>query len=146
MTSVYLAVPSRDLKDNIAELSAEDATRALNELTPVRYVYKNSRDEEYIGFIAEDVPALVANNDRKSLSSMDIVAVLTKVTKEQGSELAVKDLEIAELRKTLAEQAEDQATQREALAQQQDRMLQMEMPLVEVLRNQQDIQQVSSLN
>ena len=44
MTSVYLAVPSRDLKDNIAELSAEDATRALNELTPVRYVYKNSRD------------------------------------------------------------------------------------------------------
>ena len=109
-------------------------------------MYKNSRDEEYIGFIAEDVPALVANNDRKSLSSMDIVAVLTKVTKEQGSELAVKDLEIAELRKTLAEQAEDQATQREALAQQQDRMLQMEMPLVEVLRNQQDIQQVSSLN
>ena len=77
---------------------------------------------------------------------MDIVAVLTKVAKEQGSELAVKDLEIAELRKTLAEQAEDQATQREALAQQQDRMLQMEMTLVEVLRNQQDIQQVSSLN
>ena len=88
----------------------------------------------------------MANNDRKSLSSMDIVAVLTKVTKEQGSELAVKDLEIAELRKTPAEQAEDQATQREALAQQQDRMLQMEMTLVEVLRNQQDIQQVSSLN
>ncbi len=54
-------------------------------MSPVRYVYKNSGDEEYMGFIAEDVPDLVAMNDHKSLSPMDIVAVLTTVTKEQKS-------------------------------------------------------------
>jgi hypothetical protein len=39
--------------------------------------------EKCLGFIAEEVPDLVAMNDRKSLSTMDIVAVLTKVVKEQ---------------------------------------------------------------
>jgi hypothetical protein len=43
---------------NIQTLSAEDANQALAALSPVRYVYKNSRDEEYVGFIAEDVPDL----------------------------------------------------------------------------------------
>jgi acetolactate synthase small subunit len=36
-----------------------------------------------VGFIAEDVPDLVATTDRKGLSAMDIVAVLTKAVKEQ---------------------------------------------------------------
>ena len=133
------------MKDNIAELSAGDANKALNGLRPVRYVYKNSRDEEYMGFIAEDVPDLVATNDRKSLSPMDIVAVLTAVTKEQSSKLADKDAEIAELRKSIAEQSAAQKKQLETLADQQDRMMQMEMLLAEVIRKQQKAQSVSSL-
>ncbi|MCK7574508.1 MAG: hypothetical protein MZV65_00275 [Chromatiales bacterium] len=36
-----------------------------------------------MGFIAEDVPDLVATKDRKGLSPMDIVAVMTKVVQEQ---------------------------------------------------------------
>ncbi|MEO1369305.1 MAG: hypothetical protein AAFX50_19170, partial [Acidobacteriota bacterium] len=39
--------------------------------------------EQVLGFIAEDVPELVATNSRKNLSSMDIVALLTKVMQEQ---------------------------------------------------------------
>ena len=39
--------------------------------------------ESHIGFIAEDVPDLVATSDRQGLSSMDIVAVLTRVIQAQ---------------------------------------------------------------
>ena len=48
-------------------------------MEPVHYNYKNDLQESYVGFIAEDVPGLVATSDRKGLSAMDIVAVLTKV-------------------------------------------------------------------
>ncbi len=39
--------------------------------------------EKHVGFIAEEAPDLIAAKDRKGLSPMDIVAVLTKVVKEQ---------------------------------------------------------------
>ena len=39
--------------------------------------------EKHVGFIAEDVPELVTTKDRKGLSPVDIVAVLTKVVQEQ---------------------------------------------------------------
>jgi len=50
----------------------------LGNLNPVTYNYKREKDEVYAGFIAEDVPELVATKTRKNLSSLDIVAVLTK--------------------------------------------------------------------
>ena len=56
----------------------------LEGLQPVTFHYKNSPDEQYAGFIAEDVPEVVATNDRQSLSPMDLVAVLTKVMQEQA--------------------------------------------------------------
>ncbi len=74
---------SRDLKENIHEMESADAVSALNSLNPVIYNYKAIKDETRAGFIAEDVPEIVAMNDRKSLHSMDIVAVLTKVVQEQ---------------------------------------------------------------
>ena len=52
-------------------------------LQPVSYNYTVERSEDYVGFIAEDVPALLASRDRKSLSTMDVVAALTKVVQEQ---------------------------------------------------------------
>ena len=134
---------SRELKDNIKPLTAKDADAALAALSPVRYVYKNSRDEEYVGFIAEDVPDLVAMNDRKSLSPMDIVAVLTTVTKEQKAKMneqqvkmAQKDGEIAELKDRMLKM--EQANE--------ERMQQMEMALAEVQRHQTGEVQVSSAN
>ena len=136
---VWTNASSRELKDNIESLSAEDASAALKQLNPVRYVYSNSRDEEYVGFIAEDVPALVATNDRKSLSPMDIVAVLTTVTKDQKAEIADQKVEIAALRDSLEQQV--------AISEkQEDRMLQMEMTLAEVLRHQTGEVQVSQSN
>ena len=75
---------SREFKENIVPLTAADADAALKALSPVQYNYKVDKNERHVGFIAEDVPELVATQDRKSLSPMDIVAVLTKVVQEKS--------------------------------------------------------------
>jgi hypothetical protein len=49
----------------------------------VKYAYKTDQTEKRVGFIAEEVPELISMKDRKGLSPMDIVAVLTKVVQEQ---------------------------------------------------------------
>jgi hypothetical protein len=74
---------SRELKENIVVLTTEEALAAFQELEPVKFNYKADKEEKYLGFIAEDVPELVAMKDRKGLSPMDVVAVLTKVVQEQ---------------------------------------------------------------
>jgi hypothetical protein len=74
---------SRDIKQDIVDLNADEAMTTLRGLDPVKYAYKVDPKEHHVGFIAEDVPDLVAAQDRKSLSPMDIVAVLTKVVQEQ---------------------------------------------------------------
>lgn len=74
---------SRELKTAIANLSAEAAFAALAELEPVTFEYLAEPGEGQVGFIAEEVPQLVASADRKSLSPMDIAAVLTRAVKEQ---------------------------------------------------------------
>lgn len=84
---VWTNSSSKDKKENIATLSVEQASAALMQLEPVSFNYRNERDEEYLGFIAEDVPELVANQDRSSLSTMDIVAVLTKVVQAQQQKI-----------------------------------------------------------
>ena len=91
---VWTNASSPELKDDIETLSTEDAIAALEASSPVRYVYKNPRDEKYVGFIAEDVPELVATNDHKSLSPMDIVAVLTTVAKEQRIQLTDQQVKL----------------------------------------------------
>lgn len=88
---VWTNASSRAFKENINQLSAEEATAALEELNPVKYNYKAAKSEKHVGFIAEDVPDLVATQDRTSLSPMDIVAVLTKVVQEQQK--TIKELE-----------------------------------------------------
>jgi len=85
---VWTNSSSRARKENIADLSASDALDALDALEPVQFNYKNDQTESYIGFIAEDVPELVATRDRDGLSAMDIVAVLTKVVQEQQKKIA----------------------------------------------------------
>jgi hypothetical protein len=74
---------SIEFKENIRSLSAGDARKALEGLDPVVYNYKQDKEEEHLGFIAEEVPELVAMKDRKGLSAMDLVSVLTKVVQEQ---------------------------------------------------------------
>jgi hypothetical protein len=55
----------------------------------------------HVGFIAEDVPDLVATKDRKGLSPMDIVAVLTQVLKEKSQVIEDQQRTIEALEKTL---------------------------------------------
>ena len=84
---VWTNSSSREKKENISELSAEDALIALSGLQPVQFRYKNDEEESYVGFIAEDVPELVATYDRQGLSAMDIVAVLTRVVQAQQQKI-----------------------------------------------------------
>jgi len=85
---VWTNSSSRKRKENISGLSAEDALATLAGLEPVQFNYKNDQSERYVGFIAEDVPELVAMSDRDGLSAMEIVAVLTRVVQEQQQQIA----------------------------------------------------------
>ena len=84
---VWTNSSSRDKKENIESLPAGAALSALMAMEPVMFNYKNERNEDYVGFIAEDVPDLVAVGDRDALSTMDIVAVLTRVVQEQQNKI-----------------------------------------------------------
>jgi hypothetical protein len=83
--------------ENVRYLTVNDAFSVLEGLNPVRYSYKAAEGESHVGFIAEAVPDLVATKDRKSLSPMDIVAVLTKVVQEQQKTISELKAEVAEL-------------------------------------------------
>ncbi|MBC8114283.1 MAG: tail fiber domain-containing protein [Candidatus Saccharimonas sp.] len=84
---VWQSVSSREAKQDIEPITIEQARDTVRALQPVGYRYKKELDEHYLGFIAEDVPELVATNDRKSLAPMDISAVLTKVVQDQDRQL-----------------------------------------------------------
>ncbi len=90
---------SRELKENIKGLTADEAMEALAGLNPVKYNYKVNKEEGRVGFIAEDVPEIVAVNGRKHLKAMDIVGVLTRVVQEQQKTIAELKKEIEELKK-----------------------------------------------
>jgi hypothetical protein len=95
---VWTDASSREYKENISKLKREDALSALKKLKPVTFNFKKDKSESYAGFIAEDVPELVATNDRKGLAPMDIVAVLTKVVQEQQTTIEQLKKEVEELK------------------------------------------------
>lgn len=91
---------SKELKENITKLSSKEALETLKDLNPIKFNYKADTEKaHHIGFIAEDVPELVAPPDRKGLNAMDIVGVLTKVVQEQQKTI----LALAEKVKSLEE-------------------------------------------
>jgi hypothetical protein len=79
-------------------LKVEDAIETLQGLNPVTFSYKVSPEENHVGFVAEEVPELVSMKDRKGLSPMDIVAVLTKVVQEQQKTISTLREELNELK------------------------------------------------
>ena len=87
MNDLAYGSQARVFGENIEKLAADEAIATLEGLEPVHFNYRSDRDESYIGFIAEDVPDLVATSDREGLSAMDIVAVLTKVVQEQQKQI-----------------------------------------------------------
>lgn len=94
--STWVDASSREYKTDITPLTLEQAQETLAGLDAVTFRYKKDEDGEmHVGFIAEDVPELVAMADRKGLSAMDIVAVLTSVVQGQQERLAEQEAQIA---------------------------------------------------
>jgi hypothetical protein len=87
----WINASSRALKQDIHDLDGKAALDALKAMEPVTFAYKANPKETMVGFIAEDVPDLVATSDRKGLSAMDVTAVLTKVIQEQ--QRTIEDLQ-----------------------------------------------------
>jgi flagellin-like hook-associated protein FlgL len=96
--ATWVSSSSRALKENVTALTGEEAVETLKGLDPVKFKYKDIEGEDFIGFIAEDVPKAVAMKDRKSLSTMDIVAVLTKVVQQQQESLEEQRKQIEALK------------------------------------------------
>jgi hypothetical protein len=94
---IWTNASSREYKKEIKDLTSAEAMDTLKGLNPVKFSYKASSDERHVGFIAEDVPELVASTDRKGMSSMDVVAVLTKVVQEQQKTIAELSRKVAKL-------------------------------------------------
>ncbi len=99
----WISASSIEYKENIRNLTAEEALETLNGLNPVKYNYKVNKSEENAGFIAEEVPELVATKDRKGLNALEIVAVLTKVAQEQQKIVQEQQKSIQEQQKTIFE-------------------------------------------
>ncbi len=97
---VWTNASSRAFKKDIRPLPVDQAMETLSALVPVTFKYKID-DEAHVGFIAEDVPDLVATKDRKGLSAMDIVAVLAKVVQQQQTQLADQRRELDALKAQL---------------------------------------------
>jgi len=94
---VWTNASSREYKKEIQDLTIDEAVDTLQGLNPVQFSYRASSDERHVGFIAEDVPELVATKDRKGMSAMDVVAVLTKVVQEQQRTIAELSRKVAKL-------------------------------------------------
>jgi hypothetical protein len=100
---VWTDASSREYKDKIEALATEEALDTLKGLNPVKFAYKKDMTEKHVGFVAEDVPDLIATKDRKGLSPMDIVAVLTKVVQEQQKTMQEQQRTISTLREEMNE-------------------------------------------
>jgi hypothetical protein len=99
----WLNASSRSYKENINELSSEDAMKALKGLKSVTYEFKRDEDNtQRVGFIAEDVPALLATKDRKTVDSLQIISVLTKAVQVIQADVNAKDQKIAEMEAKIA--------------------------------------------
>jgi hypothetical protein len=78
-------------KKNIVELTPEEALAALANLEPVTFNYRQEDQERHVGFVAENVPDLIASSESEGLKPLEIVAVLTRVVKLQ--QLQIEELE-----------------------------------------------------
>jgi hypothetical protein len=98
---VWHDASSRSLKTDIRPLDGAKALEVFEKLRPVTYAYKAHPGDQKVGFIAEEVPELVADPSRKSLSAMDMVALLTKVVQEQRKELRQRKMQYQRVEREL---------------------------------------------
>lgn len=75
---------SRALKDAIRGLPADEALTVFRALRPVTFTFKaDPAKRTQAGFIAEEVPELVATEDRAAINPVTILSVLTRVVQLQ---------------------------------------------------------------
>jgi Family of unknown function (DUF6519)/Chaperone of endosialidase len=74
---------SQAFKNNIVELSKNEARDILRGLNPIKFTYKTDKNNALqLGFIAEDVPEVISSLDRQTINPMNIIAALTKISKD----------------------------------------------------------------
>jgi hypothetical protein len=101
----FLDASSRALEQDIRPLGPAAAAEALAGLEPVTFAYRGAPGDGRVGFIAEDVPELVATPGRQTLSALEVVAVLTKVVQEQQGAMEEQQKVVQEQQKALADLA-----------------------------------------
>jgi hypothetical protein len=90
---------SREWQEEIADLLVEAAIDVLQHLNPISFVFReDASHQQHLGFVAEELPTTVATQDRKGFSPMAIIAVLTKVVKQQQQQIAGLQEEIIRLK------------------------------------------------
>ena len=83
-TGQWVNASSKEYKEDIKPLSSKEALLAFEQLKPVTFKFKRDKTKRVnVGFIAEEVPDIVATADRKGINSLEVVALLTKVVQEQ---------------------------------------------------------------
>jgi hypothetical protein len=76
-------------KQDVEKLSADDAGRILDQLSPVTFRFKTAlEDGPKAGFIAEEMPELVATSEKTTLNVPSIISVLTKALQSLKAEVA----------------------------------------------------------
>ena len=75
---------SRTWKKEIASLSADEAVRLLASLEPLAFRFKDDDSgRRHLGFVAEDMPRDIATPEMEGFNPTAVIAVLTRVVKEQ---------------------------------------------------------------
>jgi hypothetical protein len=88
------------LKDDVEPLIADAAVSALSTLEPVSFRYLGDQSgNRRLGFIAEDVPEIIAQPARDRIRTMDVVALLTAVVRDQQRTITSLTADVAELKK-----------------------------------------------
>jgi hypothetical protein len=90
---------SRALKEDVSQLSAAEAGRLLNALEPQAFRFKEDDSGlRHFGFIAEEMPEGIATPEKEGFNPTAVIAVLTKMVKQQQQELAALREEVKALR------------------------------------------------
>jgi hypothetical protein len=104
---------SLELKQDVTALTSHEAFDILDALNPVKFRFKNDTNGElHLGFVAEDAPKLVGTPDRKGIRTLGVIAVLSKVVREQQRLL----LSLQEQIRYMKTRLEDEPEQDDAMA------------------------------
>jgi hypothetical protein len=81
---------SRMLKKNVENFNYHEAKEILHALAPIKFCFiADITNKTQIGFIAEDVPDVLATADRKGISPMSMIGVLVQVVKEHQKSIGL---------------------------------------------------------